>query len=126
MNDDRAQGQATATSGSSNHSVLVGNLRSFFETQATYPLSFRVKQLKVLQRAIESNEKHLLDALYADLRKPPLEAYVSELVLSCITPRNNVSSVSGVQPSFSIQRVSRVRCMPGRTDQSVHAVVGAR
>jgi len=79
VNDDRAQGQATATSGSSNHSVLVGNLRSFFETQATYPLSFRVKQLKVLQRAIESNEKHLLDALYADLRKPPLEAYVSEL-----------------------------------------------
>lgn len=79
MNDERAPEQATATTGSSNHALPVRNLRSFFETQATYPLSFRVKQLETLQRAIESNEKHLLDALYADLHKPPLEAYVSEI-----------------------------------------------
>ncbi len=55
------------------------NVRSLWETGITLPLSFRREQLLTLQHAIEVNEGVILDALRADLGKPPCEAYASEL-----------------------------------------------
>jgi acyl-CoA reductase-like NAD-dependent aldehyde dehydrogenase len=54
-------------------------MRAFYDTHSTHPVSFRVEQLRTLGRAIQSKENDLLDALHADVRKPPLEAYVSEI-----------------------------------------------
>jgi acyl-CoA reductase-like NAD-dependent aldehyde dehydrogenase len=67
----------SGTSPDSNYASMLRNLRAFYETHATHPVSFRAEQLRTLGRAIESRENDLLDALYADVRKPPLEAYVS-------------------------------------------------
>ena len=53
--------------------------RSFFHTDATRPLSFRVEQLRKLRNAIERREGALLDALYQDLRKSGVEAYSAEI-----------------------------------------------
>jgi aldehyde dehydrogenase (NAD+) len=58
---------------------IVGSLRSFSNTSATRTVSFRVEQLRALSSAISRFEKDLSDALYADLRKPPVEAYTSEI-----------------------------------------------
>jgi len=55
--------------------------RDFFFTGATKEISFRVKQLIILKKAIESNEKKILDALKLDLRKPETGAYISEIAL---------------------------------------------
>jgi len=63
----------------SDYASLLRNLRAFYETHATHPVLFRAEQLRTLGRAIESRENDLLGALHADLRKPPLEAYVSEI-----------------------------------------------
>jgi len=53
--------------------------QAFFESGATLPLSFRKTQLKKLKQSIKQYESAILDALYADMRKPPVEAYGSEI-----------------------------------------------
>ncbi len=58
---------------------LIARQRQFFLTGATRPQAYRQDQLRRLQTAIESQEAALLDALCADLRKPPQEAYTSEI-----------------------------------------------
>ncbi|MBN2505118.1 MAG: aldehyde dehydrogenase [Verrucomicrobia bacterium] len=59
--------------------AILARQRAFFHTGATRPLAFRRAQLTALRDAIEAGEGRLLDALRADLRKPPFEAYASEL-----------------------------------------------
>lgn len=58
---------------------LIARQRRHFQTGATRPLAYRHEQLRRLQTAIESRELVLLDALQADLRKSPHEAYASEI-----------------------------------------------
>jgi aldehyde dehydrogenase (NAD+) len=60
---------------------LTTRQRQYYQTGVTRPLVFRQEQLRRLQSAIESQEAALLDALHADLRKSPHEAYISEIGL---------------------------------------------
>lgn len=53
--------------------------QKFFASGATRPVSFRLKQLKILLKAIEENESLLNDALYKDLRKSAYETYGTEI-----------------------------------------------
>jgi aldehyde dehydrogenase (NAD+) len=64
--------------------LTVQRQRTFFQSGATRSLEFRRAQLQKLLNAIENNEKLLSEALFADLRKSPQEAYLTEtgLVLS--------------------------------------------
>lgn len=58
---------------------LVKRQRAFFSTGATRSVSFRRRQLKLLKDALIARERQILEALDADLGKPPVEAYTSEL-----------------------------------------------
>ena len=53
--------------------------RDFFQSGATLPYTFRVKQLKTLYRAIKQNEAQIMAALEQDLGKCPFESYATEL-----------------------------------------------
>ena len=53
--------------------------RKFFNSGATMDYEFRKRQLKKLMAVIRENEERLTKALYADLRKPALEAFGSEI-----------------------------------------------
>ena len=53
--------------------------RRYFATGATLPASFRLRQLRNLKEALQNREQELLDALAADLGKPPFEGYATEL-----------------------------------------------
>jgi len=53
--------------------------REFFDAGNTHEYSFRIKQLKTLKRAIQAHEQEVLDALYADMHKPAVEAFSSEV-----------------------------------------------
>jgi len=55
--------------------------RAFFDTGKTKDVDFRVGQLKKLRDVIADNERAILDALKADLRKSDLEAYATEVGL---------------------------------------------
>jgi len=54
------------------------NMRNYFETGATRHYQFRRQQLQALQKAVQQNEEDINKALYADLKKSPEEAYISE------------------------------------------------
>lgn len=53
-------------------------MRSYFESGATRPYSFRKAQLEKLKEALLQYETALHDALYADLKKSPEESWVTE------------------------------------------------
>ncbi len=53
--------------------------RAFFRTGVTRAAAFRLEQLERLRAAIVRHEAGLLEALRADLGKPALEAYTSEI-----------------------------------------------
>lgn len=61
-----------------NNQFQIDRMRSFFESGAPRSLAFRREQLRKLAGALETCEAQLHEALHADLRKSPLDAYTSE------------------------------------------------
>ena len=53
--------------------------RAFFRTGATLDVKWRIAQLKKLKRAVLDNKRMLQEALYEDLGKSPLEAYLCDI-----------------------------------------------
>ena len=53
----------------------------FFNTGETKNTAFRLRQLKTLRQAIIEHEAKIFEALKADLRKPVVEAYSSEILI---------------------------------------------
>ncbi len=53
----------------------------FFEAGKTKNISFRIKQLKNLRRAVMENEEDILAALQKDMGKASFEAYLTEITL---------------------------------------------
>lgn len=53
--------------------------RHFFDAGKTKSYDFRIKQLEALRQGIQKYETEIHQALYADLRKPPFEATISEI-----------------------------------------------
>lgn len=58
--------------------VLAGQ-RTYFNQGHTLPVSFRKEQLRKLHALLQQHEQELTEALYADFRKPALEAYATEI-----------------------------------------------
>jgi aldehyde dehydrogenase (NAD+) len=61
------------------HTAIIRHQHEFFRSGKTMAAGFRRERLLELRAAIEAHEKPLLDALYADLRKNPHEAYAAEI-----------------------------------------------
>ncbi|NJK36031.1 MAG: aldehyde dehydrogenase family protein, partial [Oscillatoriales cyanobacterium SM2_2_1] len=61
---------------------LLQQQRNFFATGATRPESFRRQQLAKLATAIKKHEAAVIEALHQDCRKPPLESFGSEVLLT--------------------------------------------
>ncbi len=53
--------------------------KDFFNSFKTRDVNFRLQMLKAFRAAILKYEKRISDALYADLRKSPQEAYLTEI-----------------------------------------------
>ncbi|MBD2665537.1 aldehyde dehydrogenase [Richelia sinica FACHB-800] len=58
---------------------IISQQRTFFATGKTKDITFRLEQLKKLERMIIENKSAIIQALYADLHKSEFEAYSSEL-----------------------------------------------
>ncbi|MEH2198916.1 aldehyde dehydrogenase [Nostoc sp.] len=63
----------------SNIGDIIQNQRQFFETGKTKDVAFRIEQLKNLKQAIIEHEQAIVEALKADLHKPELETYLTEI-----------------------------------------------
>lgn len=53
--------------------------RTFFSTQKTKDVGYRITQLRKLKQAILQNQKKIENALWEDLHKSPEEAYLTEI-----------------------------------------------
>ena len=60
----------------------IAKQRTFFATGETKNYDFRLAQLKKLLDLIQGNDKLILEAVYADLSKPAIEAYGSEVLIT--------------------------------------------
>lgn len=58
---------------------ILSEQKQYFHGGETKAIDFRIKQLKKLKRAVQSNEKLIIEALYKDLHKPEFEAYATEV-----------------------------------------------
>ena len=59
--------------------ALVEKQRAFFRTGATLDVNWRIAQLKKLKQAVLDHRELLEQALYEDLRKSPIEAYLVDI-----------------------------------------------
>lgn len=58
---------------------MLSEHREYFETGETKSIDFRIAQLQKLKKAIQSNEKLVMEALYKDLHKSEFESYATEI-----------------------------------------------
>lgn len=58
---------------------IVQAQRQCFASGVTKDVEFRIEQLRRLEAAVKGYEPRILDALYADFRKPHTEGYLSEV-----------------------------------------------
>ena len=61
--------------------ALVSRLRQGFDSGLTRPLDWRRRQLGQLKRLMEEGERELLEALHADLGKPEVEGWLTDLAM---------------------------------------------
>jgi len=60
-------------------SALVARLRATFDSGRTRPIDWRRAQLKAMRKMLTERETEIQDALRADLGKPGLEAYATDI-----------------------------------------------
>ncbi|MFS0515525.1 aldehyde dehydrogenase [Nostoc sp. UIC 10607] len=63
----------------SNVGDIIQNQREFFQTGKTKDVTFRIEQLINLKQAIIEHEQSIVEALQADLHKPEVETYLTEI-----------------------------------------------
>ncbi|MEH2180060.1 aldehyde dehydrogenase [Nostoc sp.] len=63
----------------SNIGNIIQNQREFFQTGKTKDVTFRIEQLKTLKQAIIEHKQSIVEALQADLHKPEVETYLTEI-----------------------------------------------
>ncbi|WP_166964060.1 aldehyde dehydrogenase [Yeosuana marina] len=62
-------------------SKLVNNQKTYFLTEKTKSLAFRKTMLLRLKSELINQEEHIIDALYADFKKPKFESVLSETAI---------------------------------------------
>src|SRR6266542_4993268 len=62
--------------------AVVGRLRATFDTGRTRPAKWRRAQLEAVKRILVEHEREFLDALAADLGKPAIEGWLTDIVLA--------------------------------------------
>lgn len=60
---------------------LIKEQRSFFQTNKSLDINYRIENLKKLKKAIQANEGRIMEALQEDLNKSDFEAYTTEIGL---------------------------------------------
>lgn len=88
---------------------IVENQRKYYYKNHTKSVRFRIRQLKKLKLAVETNEKMILEALNKDLGKSEAEAFMTEIgivykefdyVIKHLKSWNSPEKVSGSMMSF--------------------------
>ena len=91
---------------------IVKNQKSFFQTNETKPISFRIAVLKKLKVVLQQNEKMLSEAIYLDFNKSEFETYLTEFgflyieIDEAIRKLNKWASKKSVASSLIVEDIS--------------------
>lgn len=58
---------------------ILDSQKRLFRSGVTKPVSFRIKQLKLLKKLVSENEELLMAAVYDDFKKPAFETFATEI-----------------------------------------------
>ncbi len=83
--------------------AIIENQRTFFNSNKTKSIDFRIQQLKTLESAIKKNEQKLIDAIYLDFKKSEFDTYTTELALVYTDIRE---AIKKIKKWSKIKRVS--------------------
>lgn len=64
-----------------NTSQITQQQREFFDSNATKPISFRLRQLQLLKSTLQSNESRLYSAIHQDYGKGEFDTFLTELYI---------------------------------------------
>ncbi|ULQ58835.1 aldehyde dehydrogenase [Brucepastera parasyntrophica] len=87
MTDRKSSGPAASAE-------LVAMQRSFFNSGATRPVSFRIENLKKLYNALTAYEPQILEALRTDLGKSDFESFSTEILILSTEIKQMIKNVS--------------------------------
>jgi aldehyde dehydrogenase (NAD+) len=73
-----------------NTSTLIQSQQTFFNTNKTKEVDFRIAQLNKIKAILKQNEQSLYDAIYKDFGKSEFETYVTELGLVYHEIKSNI------------------------------------
>jgi len=62
-----------------NYTKIIASQRSFFNSNQTKDLNFRITQLKKLKTVLQQNERAFYKAIYQDFKKSEFETYTAEM-----------------------------------------------
>lgn len=60
---------------------MISDLKKFYDSGHTKPLAYRMQQLQGIKRFLTECEDDITNSLYQDLRKPPIESYITEIAM---------------------------------------------
>lgn len=72
---------------------LVNSQKDYFNSGATLPISFRIKQLKRLKKMLLDNEDLLIEALHLDLGRSETEAYLFDIASTLVEINENIKNI---------------------------------
>ncbi len=77
-----------------NYTEIVSRQKKYFNSDSTKPITFRIKQLKVLKNALMSMETQLFKAIQQDFMKSEFETFVTELSIVYSEINENIKKLS--------------------------------
>src|SRR5256886_15543643 len=100
-------GTVTPTSNTSQIPKAVAKLREAFDRGRTRPIEWRRRQLERMKAMLEEREADFLDALAADLGKPRLEGWASDIGIVINEIEHALRHLArGMKPEREIGRAS--------------------
>ena len=91
-------------------SQTVADMRRYYDSGETRPVSFRIEQLRKLKSMIRSHEDEIVHALYNDLKKPPFESYASEIGIMYVEIEHAIRHVKSWSRQGEWRRPSFIFC----------------
>ena len=78
-----------------NFEELLENQKTYYQSQATKPVKFRIAQLRRLKEILRSNEAEMNEAIYSDFKKSGFDTFTNELALLYLDIDEAIKKIPG-------------------------------
>ncbi len=93
---------------------IVNQQNTFFNSNITKEIGFRIETLKKLKHLLKENEDKLYTAIYSDFKKSEFETYLTEISLIYNEINDSINNLKEILSAFSIQILQYILSLPNR------------